>query len=390
MKDRQQNSTNHAVPFLMVLASDHITGATGLSPTVTLSKDGAAFGAAAGAVTEIGNGWYLLAGNATDRNTLGELAIHATAATADPSDDKYCIVPWDPFDAHRGTCGDVLPSVASNQANGIPVSTNAGYIPIDWSAIHAPATVVDLSGTTIKNLDGNTVQTGDAYAEAVLIYNRIGAGGASLGAIPDEAGVTTLLSRLTSARAGYIDNLSAGAVAQAATALSNANIPANWLTASGIAAGALDGKGDWLLSSSYTVGPTTAAIAVAVMNDISDSVGADVVAIKAKTDNLPSSPAATGAAMTLTSAALDAILVESGIVAGALLVNDAAGQLTSINARQALALILSALAGKDTGGGTSSVAFQPAGIPSASNPRISTSGADDNGNRGTVTLRVPT
>lgn len=38
---------------------------------------------------------------------------------------------------------------------------NAG---IDWGNIDAPTTVVDLSGTTIKNLDGNTVQTGDAFA----------------------------------------------------------------------------------------------------------------------------------------------------------------------------------------------------------------------------------
>ena len=38
-----------------------------------------------------------------------------------------------------------------------------------------------------------------------------------------------------------------------------------------------------------------------------DTTAVNVAAIKAKTDNLPASPAAVGSAMTLTSAALDAI-----------------------------------------------------------------------------------
>lgn len=57
---------------------------------------------------------------------------------------------------------------------------------------------------------GGTAQTGDSFA-------RIGALGAGLTAVGDTAGTTTLLSRLSSARAGYLDNLSAGAVALQAT-----------------------------------------------------------------------------------------------------------------------------------------------------------------------------
>jgi hypothetical protein len=45
------------------------------------------------------------------------------------------------------------------------------------------------------------------------------------------------------------------------------NPPANWLTATGIAANALNGKGDWLLASSYTAAPTAAAVATAVWTD---------------------------------------------------------------------------------------------------------------------------
>jgi len=96
MKLRQQSSTSYPITFLMVDSADHITGKTGLTPTVTISKNGAGFGSPAGAVTEIGSGWYALAGNATDRGTLGDLLIHATATGADPVDDRYCIVPWNP------------------------------------------------------------------------------------------------------------------------------------------------------------------------------------------------------------------------------------------------------------------------------------------------------
>lgn len=61
---------------------------------------------------------------------------------------------------------------------------------------------------TITTYTGNTPQTGDAYA-------RIGANGSGLTSVADTSGVTTLLSRLTGTRAGYLDNLSGGAVALA-------------------------------------------------------------------------------------------------------------------------------------------------------------------------------
>ncbi len=40
----------------------------------------------------------------------------------------------------------------------------AGYVGVDWSHVNAPTTTLDLTNTTIKNLDGNTIQSGDAYA----------------------------------------------------------------------------------------------------------------------------------------------------------------------------------------------------------------------------------
>ena len=85
---RQGNSTE-SLMFLMVSAADHITGLAGLVPAVTLSKNGAAFGAPVGAITEVGDGWYRVAPNATDADTYGPLILHATAVGADPTDETY-------------------------------------------------------------------------------------------------------------------------------------------------------------------------------------------------------------------------------------------------------------------------------------------------------------
>lgn len=95
----QQNTASSPLVFLLVDSSDHITGSAGKTPTVTLSKAGGAFAAPAGAVTEIANGWYKVAGNATDSNTLGALILHAAASGADPTDMLFEVVAVNPRSA---------------------------------------------------------------------------------------------------------------------------------------------------------------------------------------------------------------------------------------------------------------------------------------------------
>jgi len=85
------------------------------------------------------------------------------------------------------------------------------------------ATVITTSLTThfvgtvdvVTTYTGNTPQTGDSYA-------RIGATGSGLTSLaPSSTALST--AQWTNTRAGYLDNLSAGAVALASTALSTAN-----------------------------------------------------------------------------------------------------------------------------------------------------------------------
>lgn len=83
---KAKQSTAKNVMVLMVAATDHITGLAGLTLTITLSKDGAAFAGIAPVVTDRGSGWYNVALTAAHTDTLGDLALHITGAAADPAD----------------------------------------------------------------------------------------------------------------------------------------------------------------------------------------------------------------------------------------------------------------------------------------------------------------
>jgi hypothetical protein len=167
---KQSTAVAH-IMFLMVDSTDHVTGKTGLSPTVTISKNAGSFATPSGAITEIAHGWYKLAANATDTNTLGALALHATGTGADPT-DMICanIVLYDPqavlstldaagvrtavglasanLDTQLGTIDDFLDTeVSAIKAKTDSLTfTAAGMVDanvIDWKSSTAPAMTGD-------------------------------------------------------------------------------------------------------------------------------------------------------------------------------------------------------------------------------------------------------
>ena len=73
-------------------STDHISGKTGATLTVTASKNGGAFSSISPVVTERGAGWYSLALTTSHTDTLGDFAIHITATGADPVDTLSQIV----------------------------------------------------------------------------------------------------------------------------------------------------------------------------------------------------------------------------------------------------------------------------------------------------------
>jgi hypothetical protein len=93
------NGDARPILFFLTAAADHVSGITGASPVVTISKNGGAFAAPAGAVSEVGDGWYRLVPAGADVMTNGIFVLHASAEGADPADVKCQVVAFDPYDA---------------------------------------------------------------------------------------------------------------------------------------------------------------------------------------------------------------------------------------------------------------------------------------------------
>ena len=187
----KQSSTAQNLTFLMVSNSDHITAVTGLSPTVTLSKAGGSFASPSGAITEIGNGWYKVAGNATDTNTLGSLILHATGTGADPTDREYAVVAFDPQSASSLGLSNLDATVSSRSTySGADTSGTTTLLSRVTGTVPLASDYSSARAAKLDNLDA-AISTRSTYAGA------------------DTSGTTTLLSRLTSTRAGLLDNLDA-------------------------------------------------------------------------------------------------------------------------------------------------------------------------------------
>lgn len=357
----QTASTARPLLFLMVDSADHITGKTGLTPTVTISKNGAAFAAPAGAVTELASGWYKVAGNATDTGTTGPLLLHATSAGADPCDAAFEVVAFNPDDGVRLGL-TALPAVAAGANGGLPTGDASGRVLLQPtqtgvtiptvtavtnrvsantdqlagqtvtaaagvtfpSSVASPTnitagtltTVTTVTTTTnLTNLptvptnwltaagiaaDAGTEIAGAVWDLATTGHTTSGTFGAAVVAaggagdpwstsLPGSYGAGTagniignrIDAAVTSRMATYTQPTGFLAATFPATVASTTNITAgtlttvtnltnlpaitsNWLTAAGIAAGALNGKGDWLLSSGYTAPPSSATVSAAV------------------------------------------------------------------------------------------------------------------------------
>lgn len=90
----------------------------------------------------------------------------------------------------------------------------------------------------------------------------------------------------------------------------------------------------------------------------------------------------------LAAAGLDAVLIESSISAGASLTNDTGTQLTSVNGRQAISVIMAGVLGVSSGAGTSAITFK-AGGNASSNNRLSATVTPSTGERTAVAVKVP-
>ncbi len=229
-----KQSTAAKIPYFMADATDSITGKTGLTPTVTLSKDGAAFGAAGGSSTEIGNGWYYLSANTTDTNTLGSLIVHATATGADAWDESHQVAPevpgmlgapaiqaiWDALTSALTTSGSIGKLLVDN-VNATISSRSTLTAANVWDALLSTISTSSSVGKLIKdNLDAaittrstlTAANVWDALLSTISVSSSVGK------LIKDnlDAAITT---RLADADYTAPDNSTIATIASDVTAL---------------------------------------------------------------------------------------------------------------------------------------------------------------------------
>jgi len=180
--------------FLIVQSADHVTGLTGATVTVAISKAGGAFGAPSGGATatEIANGWYKIPLSATDTNTLGALAFHCTAATlGDPTDfvdQVYDVLAANALKVNgtAQTARDLGASVLLSAGTGTgQLDFTSGVVKCDVRQLLGTAWLTPgVAGTPDVNakLLGGTSQTGRDIGASVLLSSGTGTGQVTLSA----------------------------------------------------------------------------------------------------------------------------------------------------------------------------------------------------------------
>jgi len=206
----------------MVSSTDHITPVTGLTPVVTISKNGATFASPAGAVTEVGSGWYKVAGNATDTGTTGPLVLHATGAGSDPCDDRFEVVAFNPDDATRLGI-TALPNAAAAASGGLPIlGTNATAISFTGGMTISSSTGTALALTSSGGNGSGLAATGNGTGHGMSLT-----GGATGNGLNAAGGATS----------GHGINVSATGAAKNGINITAAGATGNGIFASGGTAG---------------------------------------------------------------------------------------------------------------------------------------------------------
>lgn len=245
----RQSTASQEVPLgPFVDSTDGVTAKTGLTIANTDIKVWVAGATTlanknSGGATHISGGIYYAVLDATDTATIGSLKLFVAVSGALACVLECMVLDEAMYDWWTGTAAPLAPTTAGRTLD-VSAGGEAG---LDWANVGSPSTSVNLSATTVKALT-------DAPS--------------------DSSGVTTLLSRLSAARAGYLDNLNTG------VALTAAGIQAIWdaltsaLTTSGSIGKLLVDNINATISSRLATSGYTAPD------------NSSITAIKAKTDSL--------------------------------------------------------------------------------------------------------
>jgi hypothetical protein len=156
-----KQSTTRDVMFYMVQSADDKSGLTGATVTVNISKNGGAFAAAAGAVSEVANGWYKVALTTADSNTLGDLAFRCTATSANDTDFVRQVVAFDPGVAYLtgATVVETQGSYTVQQAISVMLAALAGVTSSGGATFATPDGVSTRIAATTNASNERTAMT---------------------------------------------------------------------------------------------------------------------------------------------------------------------------------------------------------------------------------------
>lgn len=361
---------------------DLVTGATGLDSEV--SKDAGAFADCTSEATEIAasSGMYYLDLTSTEMNADTVAVIVKTSSSGAkttpivlyPAEAADIIVNVKKVNGTDQTAGDLAAMVTAvddfldTEIAAIKAKTdNLPADPADASDIAASFTTVN------GKLDAIDDYVDSEVAAIKAKTDNLPAAPAATGDIPSAATIAAAVwDRLTSAltTVGSIGKLLVDNVNQTISSRasqSSLNSLDDYVDSE---VADIKAKTDLIPSDPADASDVAAAFAAvnSKLDAIDDYVDSEVAAIKAKTDLIPASPAATGDIPSASSVA-DALLDRTdGVEAG-------------WTPRQALRVILAALAGKLSGAGTGSVAIRDVGD---TKDRIAAT-VDADGNRSAVT-----
>lgn len=202
MREIKQSTAVNVMVF-MADSTDHITGKTGLTLTVTISKDGAAFGSITPTVTERGNGWYNMALVTGDTGTVGDLVVRATATGADPGERTLNVVANVEADSYAIVGNGTYGNSALNTKLGTPassVSADVAAVKTDTGGLRTDYTMARAG--KLDNLDANVGSRMATFTYTAPDNTNIGLIKAKTDGLPaDPASNTQVNTRL--AASGY-------------------------------------------------------------------------------------------------------------------------------------------------------------------------------------------
>lgn len=140
-----------------------------------------------------------------------------------------------------------------------------GDVEMDEATGDFPGSVGSISGVTFPSNFGSLAINGSGHIilqDGSLVTAKLGT--FVLAKTTNITGFNDIAATAIVSNGAITTNGSGGVT----TVVSLTNLPAittGWITAAGIAAGALNGKGDWLLSSGYTPPPSAATIAALIL-----------------------------------------------------------------------------------------------------------------------------